>query len=255
MPALTNTLLPIVRFLWQPYDVAKGQLFDAILVSDHRSGAKKSMLSNDLELSQAEMVPAQSIPFGAWKNSTCDLCRLVFLAFCCYPVVLGQLMTRMNLNLCGRPQVATGTSRITPFKALFVLNLVYISLVILANLTFTTVSVHNATNGPPSNQSLGVYLFFEVFTWGLVLYTLYLTFMTRWYMRLRYGLPAECCGNGPCEDLGCACCCQNFAVLQMAFHTMDTPTQKVVCCNDTGLQDRGSDSEKNQRPVAGATIV
>ena len=42
---------------------------------------------------------AENFPLGRWRDSTCDLFQLGFLAVCCVPVLLGQVLTRLNLSL------------------------------------------------------------------------------------------------------------------------------------------------------------
>ena len=180
---------------------------------------------------------AENFPLGRWRDSTCDLFQLGFLAVCCVPVLLGQVLTRLNLSPLGRPRRGMYSSAITAFKVLFILNLII--RILGRYLQFEQLSSALAAFPQPAEKPTG-YFVIQTFLFSVLLYLTYLTFALRQYLRERHRIPAECCCNGCCEDFWCACCCMSCAVMQMACHTRNTASQNIMCCTETGLQCKQS---------------
>jgi len=213
-----------------PYSVREGQIFHANVIARKGTRDGGSMDIQDGPGSENFLV-------GRWRDSTCDLFHLCFLAVCCVPVLLGQVLTRLNLNLLGRPRRGRLASGITAFKVLFILNLMI--QVLGRYMQFQQLSNALASFPLPAEKPTG-YVSIQTLFFIVLLYLTYLTFAMRQYVRERYRIPVECCCNGCCEDFWCACCCMSCAVMQMACHTRNTATQNIMCCTETGLQDKKS---------------
>ena len=162
-----------------------------------------------------------SAPTGRWRNDLfgcCEiLCTLMFWQGCCCSVVLlGQVMTRLRLNLCAQP-AQESRSAITGFEqTFFTVLFLWILMILLLCLA-------------P-----------EVFSYLLLPFAVYLTILvtfTRHAMRLKYQIPVSDCKDcdGKMNDCCCGFWCFCCVTIQMARHTHDQQAFPYQCCSITGL--------------------
>lgn len=155
-------------------------------------------------------------PRGQWRYGLCqcfDVCCFTPLCLmsCCgltHTAVIGQLMERMSLDLCGmyHPESAHNTCQMVA-----VIWAVYLCCHFLL---------------------IGVFLRPFVTIWVLLV-----MIRVRGAIRARFSIPARCCHccNGACEDClvtGCCACC---AAIQMARQTHDETQYPYDATSPTGL--------------------
>lgn len=146
-------------------------------------------------------------PKGEWRSSCMEsflnyCCTAVcFVAFCFPGLVIGQVMTRLGLDIefkfIGLPRPLG--SGITPFG--------FIGLLVIVSLFVPGVNV----------ICLIVFVY-----WGTKL---------RGYMRDKYEIPGDCI-----TDCLCVYFCSFCSVIQMSSHTHDLHEHKSDFCSDTGLK-------------------
>lgn len=199
--------------------------------------------------------PRVSVPVGAWRDGMCDC----FLVGCCHPafwnawcfpaILVAQVMTRMKLDVLGRPsrQRPPSTFRVVLGIVVTFMFLVIVVKPILFDLTHTKFLMIDPeiTVMVPKAGMEGWANFFDIFfillqisfSWFIV----YLATVTRAYVRNKYAIPNACC-NIICTRNGCGvedCCvsywCMCCTAGQLARHTMDYHTYRGVCCSDTGV--------------------
>jgi len=143
-----------------------------------------------------------------------------------YPVLLGQVMTRLRLTWLGNE--GTLSQAQSPFKIMLGITIFYQA----ANLLLAfKAPLAVDENGMPVYGSLfvGRYIFGLSFSLFLVI----LVCKTRTHIRSKYNIPEQSC-NG-CEDCCCAYWCGCCTIAQMARHTADYETYAGICCSDTGM--------------------
>lgn len=219
----------------------------------------------DIESSDSYLYHHHSIPEGYWRDGICDCCShgcchpMCCLAMWCQPLALGQVMTRMKLDACGKRH-ANESSLIhenrdykpfwTAFKVLAILFVVWMVVNQSLSMLISPYQYENMLNPDEdhgaNDQDIPVWVRVAISVQYLLsalyfFYILALMIRTRSYIRRRYAIrtTSACCCCGPtCED-----CCWSFwlpccTVTQMARHTADYDTYKAACCTDTGLSDR-----------------
>jgi len=185
-----------------------------------------------------------NIQTGSWRDGTRDWCALLWLTLCCPVVALGQVMTRLNLNMCARPRgTRGGTSACRGLAVLAVLYFAVTQVLVVA----TTLSLlmeddddHNDDGNKKRGDNdlpAGLTLFLRLLGASFSLYVCCLTMRTRSYVRRKYRIPEECCCVG-CEDCLCAYCCPYLSIVQMSRHTGDFRTHRAALCSETGLVER-----------------
>jgi Cys-rich protein (TIGR01571 family) len=152
-------------------------------------------------------------PKGRWRRPLCAcfdvLTQATFwMAFCCLPVLLGQLLTRFGLDYQGRPASSPAEASLT-FNRIV---LTFIAVLVVGNLT--------------STGFVAAYI-----------YTLVLMVWTgrnlRRALRQRYAIPPVC--GERADDCLCMLACGCCATIQMARHTHDDKEYPGYCCTTTGL--------------------
>jgi Cys-rich protein (TIGR01571 family) len=192
------------------------------------------------------------IPTGKWRDGLCDcfatgICHpMLWLACCCKPLAIGQVVTRMGLSATGKviPQDrrAAYTSAFKVIACLFILYLA-----VDHTLSYVIMPYNADMNGtydadgaavPPNYENvpawawvaLGIQYAVEI---AFSVYLLVVLIRTRSFVRQRYSIPEQCCSG--CED----CCCSFWlpccTTLQIARHTADYDTYHAACCTETGL--------------------
>jgi hypothetical protein len=153
------------------------------------------------------------------------------MAIWCNMVLLGQVMTRMNLDWIGSP-IGNRTGTWSPFKIMVTVTAVYF---------FGTSFFVILFDG---NNSISVLLttLRLVFTSAVFLYALVAKIRTRAYIRRKYGVrPSVCsgcgccgCGSG-CDDFCASYLCSCLTTAQMDRHTADYDKYAGDCCSANGL--------------------
>ena len=195
--------------------VCAGEEFD-IPHPGTRDSLKESG-SNDTDDDTASKIPHRErdslgAPFGRWRYPLCACCDVVtqatfWMALCCTPVFIAQLLTRLKLNWKGQKD--------TPEEV----SLSYNKIV----LTFIVVVAFG---------NLPVVGFFIIFLYivGLLLWT---GRNLRKSIRERYNIPPSL--PGPIDDCCCmlvCCCCSG---IQMSRQTHNDKEYPGSCCTPTGL--------------------
>mmetsp|Transcript_30318 Transcript_30318/g.64361 ORF Transcript_30318/g.64361 Transcript_30318/m.64361 type:complete len:312 (-) Transcript_30318:100-1035(-) len=198
-------------------------------------------------------VPRVSTPVGHWKDGLCDCCRhgpihpLLWNAWHCPLIALGQIMHRLKLTWCGNEGGSIAQTAGTFRTLLWVTISVYIlrflfSLSIGFNAVYTTVQwAVQATGDPdgygqsaPKQDASGsaLYSMRMMFDLSFMVFLYYLVAKTRGRIRSRYSIPETSCRG--CEDCCCAVWCTCCTVAQMGRHTADYETYAAHCCSETG---------------------
>lgn len=153
-------------------------------------------------------------PMGKWRHHLCGCCDVLtqatfWMAFCCAPVLIAQLLTRLGLNW-------KGNKASTAEEASFSFNRIVMS--------FIAVLV-------VGNIPVIGYLATFIFTVGLLAWT---GRNLRRTVRQRYQIPASVV-HEKVDDCLCMVCCGCCATIQMARHTHDDKEYPGSCCTTTGL--------------------
>lgn len=154
-------------------------------------------------------------PTTHWRQSLCSCCDVVtqstfYMGFCCTPVLIAQLLTRLRLNYKGKreddpEEISLSFNRIV-MSFICVLLLGYIPVV------------------------------------GFVIVSLYLFLVIVWIgsnvrneMRRKYKIkPSTNCECA--DDCVCMCLCGCCSAIQMARHTHNDKEYPGYCCTTTGLE-------------------
>lgn len=170
---------------------------------------------------------ALGAPLGRWRFKICACCDVLtqatfWMAFCCTPVLLAQLLTRLQLNWNGRVAKSAAEASLT-FNRII--------------LSFVTVLVFGQFVPGISQIILVVYLFLLLVFVGSHL---------RKTMRERYDIKTstklKCCcfcmkeQSFTVEDAVCMGLCGCCSLVQMARHTHNDKEYPGLCCTTTGLE-------------------
>lgn len=171
------------------------------------------------------------IPSDRWRDGIFDCCRFGFLhpvvcvGLFCFPIPLGQVMTRMDLNWIGdyRDPEVQGV-RISAFKVVILILAIYLAgqYVTSANLWEELIE-------------LPLPIFLPMSWWDFLfwVYCFVVVMKTRSYIRRKYSIPESNCTG--CEDCCCAFFCLPLSICHMARHTADYDTYRAVACSENGL--------------------
>ncbi|KAL7434553.1 hypothetical protein ACHAXM_004140 [Skeletonema potamos] len=160
-----------------------------------------------------------TVPTGAWRNdifSCCDTCSsgMFWMAWCLSYAALGQLLQRLKLNFCGSPSSGNEYKNSCMIWTILMCVCWVVSFILLG-----------VTNG--GSIVIGYF--------SMILSIVAMT-QARYYMRQRYSIPADCCGDSGC--LGDCCCmwfCSCCGLIQMLRHTHDERQYVYHCTSPTGL--------------------
>lgn len=165
-------------------------------------------------------------PKGRWRYPLCACCDVLtqatfWMGFCCTPVLLAQLLTRMGLNWKGKTAE-------TSFEANMTFNRILLSFV--AVLFFAQLL-------PVVNYLVILVYMLAVLVW--------IGGNLRNNMRQAYAIStctsrSKCCAsNQTCatlEDRVCMCFCGCCSLIQMARQTHNDKEYPGMCCTTTGLE-------------------
>jgi hypothetical protein len=159
------------------------------------------------------------------------------MAIWCNLVLLGQVMTRMNLDWIGSP-IGNRTGTWSPFKIFVAVTAAHL---ILYFANYIVVFSYTSTT-PPDWWVYSVVTLRGVFTPVAILYALVAKIRTRAYIRRKYGVRPSvcsgcgCCGGGSgCDDFCASWLCSFLTTAQMDRHTADYDKYGGDCCSATGL--------------------
>lgn len=170
---------------------------------------------------------ADAAPAGFWKKDLCGCCSYgichpsFLMAWCCSPVLLSQVMTRMNLNSWASPGTTEEVSK--TFK--------YISIAFIINVFLSmalTPGVSEDGSPGPTNPIV------QVCNALFYLFVLVIGIKTRAAVRARYQIPTITCGGA--EDCCCMFWCGCCTVSQLATQTADYDTTQPEWTSETGLK-------------------
>lgn len=140
---------------------------------------------------------------GHWRVGlfdTCDVCTGLWWMGCfCSPILMGQVMQRLGLDAIANPNRAAASS------------------------TCTIITI----------ITIGCSLFY-ILRLPLLIYILVFATRYRMYMRKKYDIPTQNCGDGV-EDCCCIFWCGCCVACQTHRHTHDETKYKYSCCSQTGL--------------------
>lgn len=153
-------------------------------------------------------------PRGHWRNDLCDCCQFCgipafWCAFCCPACSIGQIMTRVGLNIQCQQVAVPMESGVKPFHLMIGLMVLYILAGVIPQLEIRSI------------VTLIIYISFV--TYGTVL---------RGHMRKMFEIPGGCF-----EDCCCMFWCNCCSIIQMNSHTHDLFKYGdcAACTTDTGL--------------------
>jgi Cys-rich protein (TIGR01571 family) len=163
-------------------------------------------------LSMQEDISSFEIPTGKWRDGIFDCCTHGIchaqwrLTLRCPHIALGQLMTRLNLNACGKPASTRLRGLTSPFFVMIFLTLCF---PVFARLPGSTL--------------------------GLLIYIMVIHTRTRNGLRRKYKIGTS---YGWLGDCCCAFWCFPCSVCQMARHTADyRHRHRARRCTETGLDE------------------
>lgn len=193
------------------------------------------------------------IPFGSWRDGIWDCFRVGLchvqccLAFWCAPIALGQVLTRLKLNVIASPQQQQSNTVVNAFVLMIILVVVYA----VVDWMLVLVMVPYLSEIEEGEETGQIYTANEPYLppWVLTLSSvrriwefLYSVFIlvvlcrTRQHVRQRYSIPTTTCGSSSVlEDCCCSFWCGPCLVCQMARHTADYQREQAMCCTATGL--------------------
>jgi Cys-rich protein (TIGR01571 family) len=186
-------------------------------------------------------VARTSIPVGQWRDGLWDIFRYGYChcsamnACCCVPIAAGQVITRLQLTILGRPGTISATTGV--FRILWIVCLlVWTSRVLL--LIIIALLDPNVNSVEWIEPSTTYYVFCgldDILAYGYMAWTVLLLRNLRSQVRSQYAIPeSDQCPTG-CEDTCCSLVCPCFVAAQMMRHTADYDTYGGRCCTATGL--------------------
>jgi Cys-rich protein (TIGR01571 family) len=157
-----------------------------------------------MTLSLGRVVVGGTIPVGNWRDGLCDCFRLgtfhphVWMAWCCLPIALGQVMTRLNLDWFGN-SMEQHPSSYPAFKFLLFSCIIWLCLDTALQLMAPTYSLQGATDS--SNYVISAIRQGIAMAYGL--FILILMIRVRSLVRSKYAISEQIC-------TGCDDCCTSF---------------------------------------------
>lgn len=229
----------VIKVSVPPGGVKEGEMFDAPIVT---AVADEGALATPLLDAASKDVAAAKAVSGAWRHGLfeCfDTCGngVFWMACCCPLIAMGQLLQRLKMNFMGEPKGS--------YK-----NTCMIWTVLMAVLVVIE-SIDSALNYVKDTPSDSVFAYDELtatdYVFGIIsliiiIFSLVALTRARFFMREKWGIPADCCeGSGCLSDCCCAYWCGCCATIQMMRHTHDETQDRYACGSKTGLSDDAVD--------------
>jgi len=153
-------------------------------------------VANVIAQNKLNVVPPNVIPVGKWRAALfacCETCWCpMFMGWCCTPVLLGQIMQRVNFGWFGCPNEVSSK----PPPVCMVFFFVYISCLVIGAIFYGMME-----SG-----------FKNVIITVMACFFLVIGTFTRHHFRRRYKLPPTYFGDNACDDCMvtwfCSCCSQ-----------------------------------------------
>uniref|UniRef100_A0A6U9XI97 Uncharacterized protein n=1 Tax=Pseudo-nitzschia australis TaxID=44445 RepID=A0A6U9XI97_9STRA len=173
---------------------------------------------------------AFSAPTGTFRSGLCSCfsscCCPFMMGWCCAPVVLGQVLERLNFGWGGCPRVNADGSRDTrpspPICMVF----------LIATVVMVIIGASTSGAGTSTENS---YAYIGSIVGGIWAWYLFIVATcARINMRKKFDIEPECCGNG-CGDCLTVWLCSCCNVIQMITHTHDPKEYEYSCSSRTGL--------------------
>ena len=163
-------------------------------------------------------------PYGRFRVSLCSCCDVLtqatfWMALCCYPILLAQLLTRLRLRWNGKefPRANDNYDQSTQEQEEHMATFVKIVLSFVVALVLGYIPVLG------SLVLLLFYLATVVWIGGNI----------RYHVRQRYRIPTRLPKTtARCEMCFCCCC----SIIQIARHTHNDKDWPGYCCSATGLE-------------------
>jgi len=181
-------------------------------------------------------VPGPTVPTGSWRDRICDCFHLglthllLWNTFICPCLVLGQVMTRMSLDVFGRrlkTRVDAWLTMIGIVTFWFAMNVMIYS-------------GHHYKMANTLAVTVPDYIAFSLLNIVLVIYFIFAVASTRQVVREKYRIPEHRCYD--LEDYCCATFCAPCAIGQMARHTAPYEDGlEAQVCTRTGLDEEDVD--------------
>lgn len=210
------------------------------------------------QVAKAELVGSSrtklnfDIPTGRWRDGIfdCFIIEPIHSQCCltwCFPyIALGQIMTRLNLNVCGQssniPRSEQGYCK--PFYVMCIIaftlwffNFINIqaSLVAMSIIWATPSSPYGNGSSADKVPVFQPGLLYIIVAYAAMIYMIVVHTKTRNKLRRKYriGTNDSCLG-----DCCCATFCSGYSICQMARHTAEYHhTHRARCCTETGLDE------------------
>lgn len=187
---------------------------------------------------------AYEVPGGRWKNGLCSCFSACFCpcvaGWCCFPILLGQMVERLKYNLCGCPgEKGKSSPPACMIFGFFFLVAIIIEIVVQVlyqsflrancdsdgtNCTF------DYAEAPIGYQIcmmlLGIWIWFVFIV----------SCCTRMNMRKQHNIDPICCvGDNCCDDCLTTWCCNCCSAIQMIRQTHDEDEYPYKMTSRTGL--------------------
>lgn len=188
---------------------------------------------------------------GRWRDGLFDCLSLgichsqCWLTFCCRPIALGQVMTRMKLDWSATP-LNGRQAVLSAFKVMVLTFVVYMAIDTTFDVVlfpYFTGEYDEATGEFVIPQNIPTWatsldMIQQFFSLIYAIFILVILMRTRAHIREKYQIPEENCQG--CEDCCCSIFCSACTICQMARHTADYSQQgySASCCSETGLDPR-----------------
>jgi Cys-rich protein (TIGR01571 family) len=158
---------------------------------------------------------------------------------CCLPVAAGQVITRVRLNQCGRPQPASAAAVSSlAFRRLLYLALSFwiVRILFLLIIALLDPNMEETEEWTEPSWAYHILVFADnILAYIYLAFTVILLYNIRSQVRAKYSISeGDICPAG-LEDVCCSMCCPCLVVAQMMRHTADYDTYSGRCCTETGL--------------------
>eukprot|EP00548_Thalassiothrix_antarctica_P007229 CAMPEP_0194133542 /NCGR_PEP_ID=MMETSP0152-20130528/3668_1 /TAXON_ID=1049557 /ORGANISM="Thalassiothrix antarctica, Strain L6-D1" /LENGTH=802 /DNA_ID=CAMNT_0038828869 /DNA_START=210 /DNA_END=2618 /DNA_ORIENTATION=- len=182
--------------------------------------------------------PGPTVPTGAWRDRICDCFRLgcmhvvLWNTLICPLLALGQIMTRMQLDVFGRKL----KTRVDAWSTMWGIGTFWIAM---------NVFIYTGHHYKMVNQlyvTMPDYIAFSVLNATMLIYFIYAIAATRQAIRKKYLIRENRCYD--LEDYCCATFCAPCSIGQMARHTAPYEDGlEAYACTRTGLDEEAVDLE------------
>jgi Cys-rich protein (TIGR01571 family) len=157
----------------------------------------------------------------------------VCLSWWCYPIALGQVLTRLELDWFGSPTDDKVPREWSAFRVISLVWIVYAAFHYTVGVVTFPYSANGTKSDDPPLWSTVLMGADNGLSVAFSLYTLIVMVRARSYVRAKYSIPERDCAG--CEDCCFSYFCHCCVVAQMARHINDYERHPADCCSETGL--------------------